>query len=251
MNVLITGANQGIGYYMVKQLLESGSNVTVLDLEISKLLKLKEDFTTNLLPIECDVCNGEAMEAAVKESVEQFGGIDIAVHNACRCTFEPMEETKMDTYQKVMDVNFYGALRLAKNVVPHMMQVGKGRMIFTSSGVGVTGFYNISPYASSKGALESLAKCLLQEYKGSGISFHLMHPPLTQTNSSSPLPVPKEMMTIPEKVGIGLAKRINKNSFVICHSSIQQFQIKLSYLFPLKFGSMMTIMTKRSQQTKD
>lgn len=245
MNIIITGANEGIGYYMVAELLERGNNVTVLDVEIAQLLKLKEKYTEKLLPIECDVRDGDAMQAAVEESLNQFGGIDIAVHNACKCTFDPMERTNIKTYQEVMDVNYYGALRLAKNVMPYMLQAGKGRVIFTSSGVGVTGFYNISPYASSKGATESLAKCLLQEYKGSGITFHLMHPPLTQTKSSAPLPVPKEMEAKPDNVGIGLAKRIMKNSFVICHSTSQQLQIRLSYLFPLKLGSLMTRMTKR------
>ena len=251
MNILITGANQGIGYYMATELLKHGNNVTVLDLEIPELLKLKEEYTMNLLPIECDVCDCDAIKSAVKHSIEQFGEIDIAVHNACKCTFESMEKTQIKAYQKVMDVNYYGALRLAKFVVPYMIQAGKGRVIFTSSGVGVTGFYNISPYASSKGAIESLAKCLLQEYKGTGISFHLMHPPLTQTNSSAPLTVPKEMQANPETVGVGLAKRINKKSFIICHSPGQQFQIRLNYLFPIKFGAMMTMMTKRTQQSKD
>ncbi|HBR25330.1 MAG TPA: short-chain dehydrogenase, partial [Firmicutes bacterium] len=82
-----------------------------------------------------------------------------------------------------------------------------------SSGVGVMGFINISPYASSKGAIESLAKCLNIEYQNDGISFHIFHPPLTRTKSAEPLPIPKEFMVPPEKVGVGLAKHINKKSF--------------------------------------
>ena len=57
-----------------------------------------------------------------------------------------------------MDVNYFGALRLSKLILPFMREKKEGRIIFTSSGVGVTGFGNISPYASSKGAIESLAK---------------------------------------------------------------------------------------------
>ncbi len=83
-----------------------------------------------------------------------------------------------------------------------------GRVIFTSSGVGVMGFVDISPYASSKSAIEALAKCLAIEYQNYGISFHIFHPPLTRTKSAEPLPVPKEFMADPEKVGVGLAKQI-------------------------------------------
>lgn len=250
MNILITGANQGIGYFMAVELLREGHNVTVLDTDDSELLMLQHEYGQRIFPIVCDARDCDAMQTAVRSSIERFGGIDIAVHNACMCTFESMAKTPIETYRQVMDVNYYGALRLAKIVVPYMVQAAKGRVIFTSSGVGVTGFYNITPYASSKGAIESLAKCLLQEYKGTGVSFHLMHPPLTQTDSSAPLPVPKEMKAKPEIVGTGLARRMNKKSFVICHSPGQQFQIKLSYLFPLKLGGMMTMMTKRAQQSK-
>ena len=56
-------------------------------------------------------------------------------------------------------------------------------------------------------ALEALAKCLNLEYAGDGVTFHLIHPPLTRTQSSAPLPVPPEMMADPETVGRGLARR--------------------------------------------
>ena len=58
-------------------------------------------------------------------------------------------------------MNYYGALRLVKSVLPYMQAQKYGKIIFTSSGVGVTGFIGISPYASTKGALEALAKSLI------------------------------------------------------------------------------------------
>lgn len=96
-----------------------------------------------------------------------------------------------------------------------MQNERQGKICFTSSGVGVTGYINISPYACSKGAIESLAKCLNNEYEGSGITFHIMHPPLTNTKSSSPLLVPKEFKASPEKVGKGFIKHIDSKKFII------------------------------------
>lgn len=233
---------------MALELLNKGNNVTVLDIDISAVAELQQAYGKQLLSIASNVCNDSEIKAAINQSVVQYGGIDIAIHNACLCTFDSLENTPIELYQQVLDVNFFGALRLTKAVMPYMEKAGKGKVIFTSSGVGVTGFYNISAYASSKGAIESLAKCLHQEYKDTGISFHLFHPPLTQTNSAAPLPVPQEMKAKPDIVGAGLAKRIHKRGFIICHSPGQQFQIKLSYLFPLKLGGMMTMMTKRTQK---
>ena len=67
----------------------------------------------------------------------------------------------------------------------------------------MTGFGGLSAYASTKGALEALAKCLNIEEADAGVTFHILHPPLTRTASSSPLPVPPEFMADPEKVGRG------------------------------------------------
>lgn len=159
-------------------------------------------------------------------------------------------DTSYEVYQKVMDINYFGALRLVKTVMPYMRKAKKGRVIFTSSGVGVTGFANISPYASTKGAIESLAKCLKIENAEYGISFHLFHPPLTNTASASGLPIPKEFKADPKKVGYGLAEHIWSKKFVICHSVSQALQMKFSYRHPLFIGRMMTQMTNRAKQEK-
>lgn len=242
-NFIITGANQGIGLYLVKQLLEDGNKVAVLDLQSDNLAELKKEYQGALLYFHADVRNNVDIKDAVDQTISEFGTVDIAVHNACKCTFETEANTDIDTYNDVFDVNYFGALRLAKCVLPYMVKQNKGKVIFTSSGVGVTGFVGISPYASTKGAIESLAKCLKIEYKKYNISFHIIHPPLTQTKSSEPLPVPKEFMALPETVGRGLAKNIMSKHFIICHSIFQKIQTMGCYYFPLKMGSLLSNMT--------
>lgn len=248
-SVVVLGANQGIGYYLVERLLEEGNSVTVLDIDITAVKEMQKHFPESLLAIHADARDAESIESGVKATLEKFGAIDIAIHNACLCTFEREQNTGLETYQKVMDVNYFGALRLAKAVLPHMREAGRGRVIFTSSGVGVTGFANISPYAASKGAIESLAKCLEIENAEYGISFHLFHPPLTNTASASGLPIPKEFKADAKKVGYGLAKHVASKRFVICHSLSQSLQMKFSYRHPLYTGRMMTKMTKRPEQS--
>ncbi|MGM9947302.1 SDR family NAD(P)-dependent oxidoreductase [Floccifex sp.] len=195
-----------------------------------------------------DICKEEDIHKGVLETMKKFERIDVAIQNACLCTFDSEEESDLSIYQKVMDINYFGCLRLCKEVLPMMKKQNKGKIIFTSSGVGVTGFGNISPYASSKGAIESLAKCLAIENQDKNISFHLFHPPLTKTNSSNGLKVPKEFMASAEKVGMGLAKNIDSNKFVICHSLSQSIQMKLCYRHPLYMGKMMWNMTNRKKE---
>lgn len=245
MNIMITGADQGIGYYFTKQLLKDGNTVAVLDIETDNLERLAHTFPGRLLYYKADVRDEIQMQNAITDIIRNFKKIDIAVHNACCCTFGREADTSPDIYKQVFNVNYYGALRLVKCLLPHMQAQKNGKIIFTSSGVGITGFTGISPYASSKGALEALAKCLGLEYASDGISFQIIHPPLTRTKSSAPLPVPEEFMADPEKVGSGLAKHITSRRFIICHSPLQKIQTLVCYLFPVRMGRLMTKMTMR------
>lgn len=249
-NIIITGANQGIGYYMAEKLLAQGNNVSVLDIETEEVANLKKQYG-NLIFYKVDLRNYDEVMGAVDETAAEFGTIDIAVHNACKCTFESEKESNFDTYKDVFDVNYFGALRLVKCVTPYMTAQKKGRVIFTSSGVGVTGFTNISPYSSTKGALEALAKCLRIEYVKDNITFHIMHPPLTRTRSASRLPVPDEFKALPEKVGYGLAKHINSKRFIICHNLNQKIQTLGCYLFPTKMGDLLSKLTANCAETKN
>ena len=145
-------------------------------------------------------------------------------------------------------MNFYGAINLTEAVIPIMKAQKQGKICFTSSGVGVTGYMDISSYASSKGAIESLAKCMKIEYADCGITFHIMHPPLTDTKSSSPLPIPREFKASPEKVGKGFIKNINSRKFIITPSFADAVSVKLSYLFSLSMGNMLVKMTNKANK---
>ena len=142
-SIVIVGANRGIGYYLVRRLLELAHSVTALDVETDALEELRWQYSESLLPVTADARQEESIRAGVEKAVERFHAIDVAVHNACLCTFESEPDSSLEVYRAVMDVNFFGALRLAKAVLPYMRQAGAGRVIFTSSGVGVTGFANI------------------------------------------------------------------------------------------------------------
>ena len=203
-SMFLTGGNNGIGYFMVKQWLENGNRAAVLDLDCSNLEPLKAQYTDSLLTFVCDVTDNDGVAAAVHQTEATFGGIDIAVHNSCLCLFKSLDGHALQDYRRVMEVNFIGAGILAKAVLPGMLSRKSGKICFTSSGVGVTGFINISAYAASKGAIEAFAKCMKLEYQGSGVSFHILHPPLTDTKSSAGLPVPKEIQGFGGEGGQGV-----------------------------------------------
>lgn len=92
-NVLVVGANQGIGYYLAERLLQLGNTVTVLDIQIHGIEILKEKYQKALLPIIADARILSGIENGVLQAVPNFGDIDIAIQNACLCTFESERDT--------------------------------------------------------------------------------------------------------------------------------------------------------------
>ena len=107
-NVLVVGANQGIGYYLVERLLELENTVTVLDIQIHAIEILKEKYQKTLLPVIADAQSLSGIENGVLQAIRKFGDIDIAIHNACLCTFESERDTDYEIYQNVMDINYLG-----------------------------------------------------------------------------------------------------------------------------------------------
>ena len=248
VRIVLTGGNEGIGFHMASQFLKDDHKVAVLDIKLNNLDSLKQQYPDKLLLFECDVSDPQTLEKSIDATITAFGGIDFAIHNACKCLFTGLEETTNGQYKSVFDVNYYGAINLTRAVLPIMKKQSNGRIFYTSSGVGVMGFVNISAYASSKGALESLAKCMNIEYQSTGITFHIIHPPLTNTISAEPLPVPKEFKADPQKVGTGIAKNIHRKRFIICHSLAQRLQTGMAYVLSYRLGSFMSKMTMRDKK---
>ena len=241
-NIVITGANEGIGFEMAKSLLGRGHRVALLDISLTHCAELCAQHPNSALCFEADMRDGTAVGRAVSDAAAAFGGLDAAVHNACLCPFADFAHAVDEVQLSAYYVNYLGAVHLARAALEHLNP--GGRVAFTSSGVGVTGFPKLSAYASTKGAIEALAKCLALEYPQ--YSFHILHPPLTATRSSAPLPVPEEFMSTPEHVGRGLAKRLFARSFIICPSRWQKVQTLLCYLAPRKLGTLLAAMTAKA-----
>lgn len=105
-NILIIGANQGIGYYLAESLLESGNSVAVLDIQTDHIAELQSKFGNNLLFTRVDAVDSHSVQEGVKKAFNYFVSIDIAIHNACFCTFASEPGTDLEIYRQVMNVNF-------------------------------------------------------------------------------------------------------------------------------------------------
>jgi short-subunit dehydrogenase len=246
--MLLTGGGNGIGYWMVREWLENGNHAAVLDIDIQCLEALSEKYPDRLLTFHCDITDRAKIKEVVTEIYHRWARIDLLIHNACVCRFTSFQGKKTEELHQEFAVNYFGCVNLLQEVLPNMTAAGQGKVFVTSSGIGLTGFVNISGYASTKGALESLVKCLKLEYMGKGIEFHILHPPLTQTQSSDPLPIPREFKAEARKVGRGFIKRIDQRSYYIGPTAFDALSAKMSYYFPLAMGRLLTKLSAKAQK---
>jgi len=206
--ILITGADNGIGFHLAASLLEEGYRVAGLDLSAENLAALQEMYPDRLLFRRCDVTDDAQVKAAVEAVAERWGRIDVLVNNACLAIFKPLEEKSLEETRREFEVNYFGYVRMIGAVLPQMKAQGGGIIHNVSSGVGITGFPGIYGYASTKGAIEALTRTLALELAPYGICVNLVHPPLTNTRSASPLGIPPQAMADPAEVGRRLARKI-------------------------------------------
>ncbi len=131
-------------------------------------------------------------------------------------------------------------------VLPQMKKQGKGIIYNVSSGVGITGFERLYGYASTKGAIEALTRSLSIEFEPYNICVNLIHPPLMNTRSASPLGVPQQIMEDPRIIGKKIAKKILSNQSFITPNFKTSLFVYFSRRYPKAIGKLMSKLAKRS-----
>jgi len=246
--VIITGAGNGIGFFLARSLLEDGFRVAALDVSGENLVPLRETYAELLRYHQCDVTDTAQVKAAVDSVIAEWDAIDILVNNACLAVFSPFEQRNPDDFRREMEVNYFGYLRMIWAVLPHMKARGQGIIHNVSSSVGITGFPGVSGYASSKGAIEAMTRTLAIELEPLGITVNLIHPPLTHTKSAAPLGVPPQAMEDAVHVGRKLARKIQSTSTIITPDFKTAAGLFVTRHFPRAMGRLMGKMAQRARR---
>ncbi len=168
---LVTGAARGIGFETARQLALRGASVAAVDLDPEQAREAAERIGERAIGIGSDVTDHGAMQAAVAETVERFGGLDVVVANA------GIAQTKMATvrgigseeWERVFEVDMLGVWRTVRAALPQIVE-RRGHVVVTSSVYAfVNGVLN-SPYAVAKSGVESLGRSLRAELMPLGAS---------------------------------------------------------------------------------
>lgn len=168
---LVTGAARGIGYETARQLHMRGASVAVVDIDPEQAREAAERIGERALGIGADVTDDGAMQAAVAETVERFGGLDIAIANAgvAQARVATIRGIAGEEWERVFEVDMLGVWRTVRAALPQIVE-RQGHVVVTSSVYAfVNGFLN-SPYAVAKAGVESLGRSLRMELLPLGAS---------------------------------------------------------------------------------
>lgn len=183
--VLVTGGCSGIGRALALRFAQAGAHLVILDLDQSALdslvQHLHEHLNVEAIGLRCDIADPDAVRRSVSLAVERFGGIDVLVNNAGITHRSLFADTDLAVFQRVMAVNFYGALHCTQAALPSLL-ARQGQIIVLSSLTGFAPLLYRSAYNASKHALHGLFDTLRMEIDGSGVAVMLACPGFTATD---------------------------------------------------------------------
>lgn len=184
MVAVVTGSNSGIGRSTAVDLAKKGWTVfgTMRSLDKGeKLAAMAAEAGVDVTPIVCDVTDTDSVNQATAQIMEAAGRIDVLVNNAGIGGNGVAEETPVERYAEVMDVNVYGIVRFVQAVAPHMRERGSGAIVNISSIAGRMAAVAQSPYVASKWAVEGLSEGLAQELAPFGVRVVVVEPGIVRT----------------------------------------------------------------------
>jgi NAD(P)-dependent dehydrogenase (short-subunit alcohol dehydrogenase family) len=189
--VVITGASSGIGEASAKALARSGAQLMLVSRTKEKLDRLKGQIEADggrAWVYPTDLSDLDACGAMIEQVLTDHGHVDILINNAGRSIRRSVEESydRFHDFQRTMQLNYFGAVKLILGVLPSMVEHKRGHIINISS-IGAQAYPpRFAAYVASKSALEGFSRCLAPEVTHHGITVTNVHMPLVQTPMIAP-----------------------------------------------------------------
>ena len=220
--VIVTGAGAGIGKELVLQLLLKGAYVIALDINEKGLENTKE-FSGNNEKLSLhivDISDDESINNFKKEYFEKYDVVDILINNAGIIQpFVNVNDIDINTVNRVMNVNFYGPLKLTKLFLPELLKRGEANITNISSMGGFFPFPGQTIYGSSKAALKLFTEGLYAELLDTKVHVMAVFPGAIATDIAKNSNVEVSSVssnikiTSPSKAAETIIKGIEKNKF--------------------------------------
>ncbi len=209
---VITGASRGIGRAIALKMAEQGAAVALIyagnDAAAAQVKAEAEKLGAECRAYKCDVSDFVASEAAVKQILEDFGGIDILVNNAGITRDKLVLQMSEEDFSSVVDINLKGSFNMIKHCYRNFMKKKYGKIINVSSVSGVMGNAGQANYSASKAGLIGLTKTVAKELAGRNVCCNAIAPGFVKTDMTEDFQsnegvinsIPMKRMAEPEEI---------------------------------------------------
>jgi 3-oxoacyl-[acyl-carrier protein] reductase len=192
--VIVTGGANGIGKVASMRFAAEGARVMIWDVNNEKGEQTRNEIEAERATAyfyQVDTTNPEQTEETARKVNEKWGSVDVLINNAGITRDATLKKMSFKDWQQVLDVNLTGVFNCSKAVLPYMEAQGWGRIINTSSVVGLYGNFGQTNYAATKAGLIGMTKTMAKELGKYGITVNAVAPGFIATDM---------VATIPEKV---------------------------------------------------
>jgi len=199
--VIITGASSGIGKAAARKIAAAGGIPLLVARSAEKLEETKQEIEAAGGTAYCysaDLADMESVDALLTQVLADHAAVDMLINNAGRSIRRSiaMSYDRFHDFERTMQLNYFGAIKLIIGLLPHMRERGSGHIVNVSS-IGVqTNPPRFSAYVASKAALDAFTRIVATETIGDGVSFTTIHMPLVKTPMIAPTKIYDSFPTI-------------------------------------------------------
>jgi 3-oxoacyl-[acyl-carrier protein] reductase len=167
----VTGGSRGIGFAIAQALLREGDRVAITGTSAdgvqhaARELESRVKDPDRVAGVVCDVRDAGAVEAAFRDVVSRFGGVDVLVNNAGVGGGAPVADLSHDEWDRIVGTNLTGVFNCCRTVLPHLRRRGGGWIINISSLASTNPFAGGAAYCASKAGLNAFSEALMQEVR--------------------------------------------------------------------------------------
>ncbi|HEU0212951.1 MAG TPA: SDR family NAD(P)-dependent oxidoreductase [Jiangellaceae bacterium] len=183
--VLITGASSGIGRACAEAFAAQGSRLVLAARRHERLEDLATALSVPTLPVEVDVRDRSAVDAALGGLAPDWADVDVLVNNAgLAAGFGPLPDNDPDDWDRMIETNLTGLLNVTHAVLPRMLARGRGHIVNIGSIAGRDTYPNGAVYSATKAAVDRITTGLRMDVVGSGVKVSGIQPGLVETEFS-------------------------------------------------------------------
>lgn len=232
---IVTGGASGLGKEVARRIVAEGGTVALWDLNDEALAATREEVGAAHV-VALDVSDPAAVADAAKQTADRLGKIDILVCSAgITGATQPVWEFPVDSFQRVVDINLNGLFYCCREVVPHMLANGYGRIVNVASVAGKEGNPNASAYSASKAGVIGFTKSLGKELASKGVMVNALTPATFESPILGQLPE-SQVDYMRSKIPMGRLGEVEESAAMICFMASEECSFTTASTFDTSGG---------------